>query len=474
MGILEYFGLINLGILECLLNFASKLKYSMPDRRIFKRKIYDRMLQWKQERDGKTALLIKGARRVGKSTVVEEFARREYESYILIDFARASNEVKSLFDDLMDLDYIFLRLQTIYNVILLERRSVIVFDEVQMCPLARQAIKLLVKDRRYDFIETGSLISIRKNTKGIIIPSEETRIDMFPMDYEEFRWALGDKATMPLLRQFFEKQMPLGPAFRKSLRDFRLYMLVGGMPQAVNEYLDTNNLSKVDTVKREIIELYFDDFLKIDPTGRASQLFLAIPSELGKNASRYQVGSVLSGGERRNLSEVLRAMEDSMVVNFSYHSSDPNVGFSLNSDKSRYKMFVGDTGLFITLAFWDKDVTENIVYQKLHSDKLSANLGYVYENVVAQMLTATGNKLFYHTWPTENSNHNYEVDFLLSRGSKIWPIEVKSSGYKTHASLDAFCHKFPDRISSRYLIYTKDFRKDGATTLLPVFMTMFL
>ena len=446
----------------------------MSDIRIFKRKIYERMLQWKQERDGKTALLVKGARRVGKSTIVEEFARQEYDSYMLIDFARASEEVKALFNDLMDLDYIFLRLQAIYNVILQERRSVIIFDEVQKCPLARQAIKQLVKDHRYDYIETGSLISIRKNTEGIIIPSEETRIEMFPMDYEEFRWALGDKATVPLLRQFFDKQLPLGQAFRKSMRDFRLYMLVGGMPQAVNEYLDTNNLSKVDTVKREIIELYFDDFLKIDPSGRASQLFQAIPSELGKNASRYQVSSVLSDSERKNLSEVLNAMKDSMVVNFSYHSNDPNVGFALNSDKNLYKIFVGDTGLFVTLAFWDKDVTENIIYQKLLSDKLSANLGYVYENIVAQMLTATGNNLFYHTWPMQNSNHNYEVDFLLSRGSKIWPIEVKSSGYKTHASLDAFCRKFSERISNRYLIYTKDFKKDETTTLLPAFMTIFL
>ena len=446
----------------------------MTETRIFKRKIYDRMLQWKQERDGKTALLVKGARRVGKSTIVEEFARREYDSYMLIDFASASEEVKSLFNDLMDLDYIFLRLQTIYHVILQERRSVIIFDEVQKCPLARQVIKQLVKDHRYDYIETGSLISIRKNTENIIIPSEETRVDMFPMDYEEFRWALGDTATVPLLRQFYDKHIPLGQAFRKAMRDFRLYMLVGGMPQAVNEYLDTNNLSKVDTVKREIIDLYFDDFLKIDPSGRASQLFQAIPSELSKNASRYQVGSVLSDSERKNLSEVLKAMKDSMVVNFSYHANDPNVGFSLNSDKDQYKMFVGDTGLFVTLAFWDRDVTENVIYEKLLSDKLSANLGYVYENMVAQMLTATGNKLFYHTWPTENSNHNYEVDFLLSRGSKIWPIEVKSSGYKTHASLDAFCKKFSDRISNRYLIYTKDFKKDEATTLLPVFMTVFL
>ena len=428
----------------------------MATRSVFKRKIYDRMLQWKQERDGKTALLIKGARRVGKSTIVEEFAKNEYESYILIDFSSVSDEVISLFNDLMNLDYIFLRLQAIFNVVLIERRSVIVFDEVQKCPMARQAIKHLVKDHRYDYIETGSLISIR------------------PMDYEEFRWATGDTATIPLLRQFFDKQMPLGQALRKCMRDFRLYMLIGGMPQAVNEYLDTNNLSKVDTVKREIIELYFDDFLKIDSSGRASQLFRGIPSELSKNASRYQVGSVLSDSERKNIVEVLRAMKDSMVVNFSYHANDPHVGLALNSDEERYKMFVGDTGLFITLAFWDKDVTENIIYQKLLSDKLSANLGYVYENVVAQMLVSTGNRLFYHVWPTENGKHNYEVDFLLSRGSKLWPIEVKSSGYNAHASIDSFCNKFSSRISNRYLIYTKDFKKDGATTLLPIPMTMFL
>lgn len=446
----------------------------MAEERVFRRKLYDRMLQWKKERDGKTALLIKGARRVGKSTIAEEFARKEYESYILIDFSRASQEVKSLFKDLMDLDYVFFRLQAIYNVILKERHSVIIFDEVQQCPLARQAVKHLVKDHRYDYIETGSLISIRKNTKGIIIPSEETRLEMYPMDYEEFCWAIGDNATIPLLRQFYERKIKLDQALRKAMRDFRLYMLVGGMPQAVKEYLDTNNLSLVDAVKREIIELYFDDFLKIDPTGRASQLFKAIPSELSKNSSRYQVSSVLSDSERKNLHEVITDMKDSMVVNFAYHANSPSVGFSLHSDEEQYKMFVGDTGLFITLAFWDKDITENIIYQKLLSDKLSADLGYVYENIVAQMLIASGNKLYYHTWPSETSNHNYEVDFLLSRGSKIWPIEVKSSGYSTHKSLDEFCKKYSQWVTERFLIYTKDFRKEQETTLLPVFLTPFL
>lgn len=442
---------------------------------LFKRKLYDKMLQWKQERDGKTALLIKGARRVGKSTLAEEFARREYESYILIDFTEASQEVKDLFDDISDLDNVLFQLQYHYNTRLAVRKSVIIFDEVQDCPKARQAIKKLVKDHRYDYIETGSLISIKKNTKNIRIPSEETRLELLPMDYEEFRWALGDTVTVEMLREAYEGRRPLGDGVtRKLMRDFRLYMLVGGMPQAVSEYIASNNLSAVDSVKREIIELYADDFRKIDPTGKATRMFYAIPGQLSKNASRYQISSVIEQGKKDRVEELLQNMEDSKVVLFSHHADDPNVGLSLHEDTGRYKMFLNDTGLFITLAFWDKDATENVIYQKLLNDKLPADLGYVYENAVAQILTAAGNKLFYYTWPTESGKHNYEVDFLLSRGVKLWPLEVKSSGYKTHASLDAFCDKFSSRIGERFLIYTKDYRKDGATILLPVFMTMFL
>ena len=261
--------------------------------RIFKRKLYDRLLAWKRERNGKTAILVEGARRVGKSTLVEQFAQNEYESYILIDFNEASNDVKALFNDLMNKDYIFLQLQSIYNVILKECKSVIIFDEVQNCPLARQAIKYLVKDGRYDYIETGSLISIKKNTKDITIPSEEERITLYPMDYEEFRWALGDEATMPLLRTFFEKKIPLDRAHRDKMRDFRLYMLVGGMPQAVNAYLDTNNVSVVDQAKRGIIKIYQDDFQKLDPSGRLETLFMEIPSQLSQNSNRYKASSAL-------------------------------------------------------------------------------------------------------------------------------------------------------------------------------------
>ena len=443
---------------------------------VFKRKIYNEMLQWKQESRGNTALLIKGARRVGKSTIAEEFARREYKSYIAVDFSDAPQALWDAVQHISDRDYLFTQLQFIYGVKLYERESVIIFDEIQKSPETRQAIKHLVKDHRFDYIETGSLLSIKKNVQNIVIPSEETRITMYPMDYEEFRWALGDTVTVPLMGENFKKCQSLGDAVvRKLMRDFRLYMLVGGMPQAVNTYLDTLNLSEVDKVKRNIIELYFDDFQKIDPSGKISRLFTAIPSELTKNASRYQVNSVLGRSEDKDtMSELLRDLEDSLTVNFAHHVNDPNVGLPLNAEYSQYKMFVADTGLFVTLAFWDKKVTDNIIYQKLLSDKLSANLGYVYENIVAQMLVASGNRLFYHTWPSETSNHNYEIDFLLSRGNKIFPVEVKSSGYKSHASLDAFCEKFSSRVGERFLVYTKDYRRDGATTLLPVVMTMFL
>lgn len=442
----------------------------MSEIRIFKRKIYDRMLQWKQERGGKTALLVKGARRVGKSTIVEEFARQEYETYMFIDFSTASEEVKSLFSDLMDLDYIFLRLQAIYNVILQERRSVIIFDEVQKCPLARQAIKQLVKDHRYDYIETGSLISIRKNTEDIIIPSEETRIDMFPMDYEEFRWALGDSESIPLLKEMLQKRKPLGDDVnRKMLRDYRLYMLVGGMPQAVSKYIETHDMMMVDKVKRGILRIYEQDFHKLDKTDKAKAVFKAIPSELHKNATRYQITTILGKVSNDSTRGLIEMIEDSKTVNIAYHADDPNVGMELTSNKSSYKMYICDTGLFVTLAFWDKKFTENIIYQKLLNDKLDANLGYVYENAVAQALASSGNKLFYYTWLSE-SKHVYEIDFLLSRGFKIWPLEVKSSGYKTRKSLDEFCKKFSNRISNRYLIYTKDLNRDGETTMIPIYM----
>lgn len=394
---------------------------------------------------------------------------------ILIDFSIAPKEVHNLFSDLSDLNYLFLRLQLIYHVNLENRKSVIIFDEVQKEPLARQAIKHLVKDGRYDYIETGSLLSIKKNVENIVIPSEETRIEMVSMDYEEFRWALGDKATIPMLKTAFENKISLGDDVnRRMMRDFRLYMLVGGMPQAVNEYIDTNNFSKVDEMKRSILELYQDDFRKIDSTGKASLMFSAIPSELTKNESRYQVSSVIPKEKQNRVLGIIANMKDSLTVNLAYHANDPSAGISLHEDISKYKMFLGDTGLFTTLAFMDKDFTENIIYEKLLNDKLDTDLGYLYENIVAQMLYASGNKLFYYTFPKNNSTHNYEIDFIITKKNKVCPIEVKSSGYKTHASIDAFSNKFSSKIGQKYLIYTKDLRKDGDLLCVPLYMTMFL
>ena len=442
---------------------------------IFKRKIYNELQQWKRTNEGRTAVLIQGARRVGKSTIAKEFAENEYETHILVDFAACSTEIRDLFNDVSDLNRIFMRLQLEYGVELKERKSVIIFDEVQLAPKARQAIKYLVKDGRYDYIETGSLISIRKNVKDILIPSEEVKLHMFPMDYEEFRWALGDTATIRLLQGCFHDKTSLGDATnRKLMRDFRLYMLVGGMPQAVAAYLETNNLEKVDSVKRSIITLYEDDFNKIDPTGNASKIFRQIPAQLTGNANRYLAWSATDGTRNSALAEILSEIRESMVVNMAYHANDPSAGMALHQDPNKYKMFAGDTGLFVTLAFWDRKFTDNTIYHKLLSDKLSTDLGYVYENVVAQMLKASGHELYYYTFPTGSGKHNYEVDFLIADGDKVSPVEVKSSGYKAHTSLDAFCGKFSSRIRNKYLVYTKDMRKDGDVLYLPVYMTMFL
>lgn len=441
----------------------------------YKRKLYNTMLKWKSERNGDTALLIQGARRVGKSTIAEEFARNEYKSYILIDFSKVSKEVSDLFNDISDLNYLFIRLQFIYQIPLYERESVIIFDEVQLQPLARQAIKHLVKDHRYDYIETGSLISVRSRSRDILVPSEETKVDMYPMDYEEFRWTLGDTTTIPLLRTAFEKKMPLGDAVhRKLMRDFRLYMLVGGMPQAVSAYIRTNNFTAVDQAKRDIIALYEEDFGKIDDSGRAKALYDAIPSQLSRNAMRYQVGRAIDKERVDRLENIVKVMDDSMTVNVAYHSDDPNVGLALTKNEEYFKMYASDTGLFVTLAFKDSDITENVIYDKLLNDKLSTNLGYVYENVIAQMLRATGKNLFYHTIPYAEGKKYYEIDFVIPDKHKISPIEVKSSGYKAHKSLDEFCSKFSDRIMNRYLIYTKDYKRENGVEYVPVYMTMFL
>lgn len=443
---------------------------------IFQRKIYSKMKEWKESRKGETALLILGARRVGKSTTSEEFAKNEYRTYIKIDFAKSSREVIRLFDDISDLDYLFLQLQTIFNVTLYPGESVILLDEIQKCPKAREAIKYLVEDGRYHYIETGSLLSIRKHKRGVMIPSEETRLSMVPLDFEEFLGAIGESNSFTMIRYAYDKKRALGDAVhRKLMRLFRLYMIVGGMPQAINSYIESNNLQKVDEKKREIIQLYIDDLREIDESGRASRIFESIPGELSRGKLRYNVGSVIPNADSLNLDSVWQDLENSLTINFSYRCSDPNVGFGLHKDISYFKLYLGDTGLFITLAFWDSNMGENSVYQKLLSDTLRADLGSIYENVVAQCLRASGHSLYYYTFKADpEGKNNYEIDFITSCESKIQPIEVKSSGYMTHKSLDKFAAKYSGRIHRSIMLTPKDLRKDGPLLCLPVYMAPLL
>ena len=445
------------------------------ENRYFKRKIYDRILDWKENRSDRYALLIKGARRVGKSTIVEQFGKNEFKSYVMIDFAHTSKEIIELFDDMYDLDFFFLRLQQFTGVKLYEKESLIIFDEVQLCPKARQAIKYLVKDGRYKYIETGSLISIKKNTENILIPSEEHKINMYPMDFEEFLWAVNDEVTADTIRYLLKNKKTAGNAMHRSLmRTFRLYMLIGGMPQAIETYLETNNLQDVDNVKREIIDLYEEDFIKIDRTGLAGDVYDSIPSSLSSNASRYVLSLARKDLRSKQVFELLPDMLSSYTVNIAYHANNPDVGMSLEKDIDCYKLFISDTGLFITLVYRDKDFTENVIYNKLLSDKLDTNLGYIYENAVAQMLTVKGNNLFYYTFGSETSNHLYEIDFLLSSGNKICPMEVKSGNYRSHTSLDLFCDKYSKRIKEKYVVHTKDYKWENGISYLPVYMVPFL
>ena len=442
---------------------------------VFRRKIYNEILEWKEKRSDKYALLIKGARRVGKSTIAEEFAKKEFKSYILIDFAHTSKEIIELFDDTYNLDFFFLQLQQLTGVRLYEKESVIIFDEVQLLPKARQAIKYLVADGRYKYIETGSLLSIKKNTKDILIPSEEHKISMYPMDFEEFLWAIDDEVTTDTIKMLLENKKSAGNALHRNLmRMFRLYMLVGGMPQAVETYIEHNNLQVVDEIKREIIDLYEEDFTKIDGTGLAGDIYDAIPANLSSNASRYVLSSAREGMRAEQVRELIPDMLSSFTVNIAYHANNPDVGRALEKDIGRYKLFTSDIGLFITLAFKDKKYTENVIYNKLLFDKLETNLGYIYENVVAQMLVAKGDNLFCYTMNSETSNHLHEIDFLISVSDKICPIEVKSGNYRGHKSLDVFCDKFSSRIRDRYVVHTKDYKWENGINYIPVYMVPFI
>ena len=439
----------------------------------FERKAYKKLLEWKEKYAEKYAVLLEGARRVGKSTIAEHFARNEYKSYILIDFSKTTDNIRECFNDIGNLNIFFLRLQAETGVTLYEHESLIIFDEVQLFPKARQAIKHLVADGRYHYLETGSLISIKKNVKDILIPSEEMKIQVYPMDYEEFCMAAGN--NYELLRQIYHMNAAIGQATnRKLMRELRIYMAVGGMPQAVEAYLERKSFSEIDMVKRQIIALYEEDFKKIDASGRISALYHSIPAQLAKDSRKYRITTAIGKRGNTKTEELLYELIDSKTILPCYNSTDPRVSLTDTKDFDSYKLYLSDTGLFVTLMFIDRPVTENDVYARLLSDKLPANLGYLYENLVAQMIAASGRELYYHTWEKKGSTHYYEVDFLISEGSKINAFEIKSSGSGKHESIRAFYKKFSKNVHNIYLLSQKDTGKEENLLLKPFYLMPFL
>lgn len=439
----------------------------------YKRKAYDKLIDWKKNYADDYAALLEGARRVGKSTIAEEFAKNEYKSYIMLDFSRVSNNIKKIFDDIGNLDMFFLRLQAETGITLYEHESLIIFDEVQLFPKARQSIKHLVNDHRYHYLETGSLISIKKNVKDILILSEEKKIQVYPMDYEEF--CLATNNNYELLRQIAMSGKSIGESTnRKLMRDLRIYMAVGGMPQAVEAYLRGDNFTKIDFIKRQIIGLYEDDFKKIDPSGRMSAMYHSIPVQLSKDSRKYRITAAIGKRKNTKTEELLFDLIDSRTVLPCYNSNNPGVSLSDTKDFDSYKLYLSDTGLFVTLMFIDRPEAENELYAKLLSDKLPADLGYLYENLVAQMLASTGRELFYHTWEKMGSTHYYEVDFLVSEGSKVNVFEVKSSGTGKHESIDEFSVKYSKYVKETYLLSQKDVGKDGPLLMKPIYLFPFL
>lgn len=439
----------------------------------FKRKAYKKLLEWKKNYSSEYAVMLEGARRVGKSTIAEKFAKNEYKSHILIDFSKAMANIIECFNDIGNLNVFFLRLQAETGTTLYEHESLIIFDEVQLFPKARQAIKHLVADGRYSYLETGSLISIRKNVKDILIPSEEMKIQVFPMDYEEFCDATG--GNFGLLRQIFDSERAIGQATsRKLMRDLRLYMAVGGMPQAVEAYINGKNFSEIDMVKRQIISLYEEDFKKIDPSGRISAMYHSIPAQLAKDSRKYRITTAIGKKNNTKAEELLYDLIDSKTVLPCYNSTNPRVSLADTKDFDSYKLYLSDTGLFVTLMFIDRPATENKLYAKLLSDKLPANLGYLYENLAAQMIAASGRELYYHTWEKDGSTHYYEVDFLISDGSKIDALEIKSSGTGKHESIKEFCRKFSQNLNKAYLISQKDSGNEENLLLKPFYLVPFL
>lgn len=446
---------------------------------MLKRKIYDRLLKWKKESSGETAILIDGARRVGKSYICEQFAQNEYKSYILIDFGNVSNDILELFtNDSSNLDLFFAKLSAYYSTTLHKRESLIIFDEVQQFPRARQLIKYLVADGRYDFLETGSLIRLKKNVQDIIIPSEEEHIEMFPMDFEEFLWAMGDEATVPLLRQCFETKTPLGQALhRKIMNDFRQYILVGGMPQSVLAYQKEKQFEDADRTKRRILQLYRDDVSKFAASyeEKVFAVFDGIPGQLSKKEKKYTLSSISKSARFRSYEDSFLWLNEAMIVNTCFNATDPNVGLALSSDHTTQKCYMADTGLLITQTFMDRPFTENDLYKAILFDKLDINEGMIMENVVAQTLRSNGHKLyFYSRTDKENRKNHMEIDFLITEKKKISPIEVKSGNYRSHSSLDKFRSKFSSKLGNAYILYTKDLMIKDNIIHLPIYMAMFL
>lgn len=440
---------------------------------MFKRKVYQDLLKWKNEYCPRYACLLEGARRVGKTTIVTEFAKNEFETYILIDFSKTTSNILDIFKDISNLDLFFLRLQAETGGKLIEGKSVIIFDEVQLFPIARQAIKHLVADGRYAYIETGSLISIKKNVKDILIPSEEHKIQVYPMDYEEFLWAT--KGNTEVLKQLTQIEFELGEfTNRKLMRDFRIYMAVGGMPQAVDTYINENNFEEVDKIKREIISLYEDDLKKIDPSGRLSKIYKAIPAQLALDKKKFVVTAATGKQKTNRDDERIYELIDSKMVLPCYRVANPSVSLSQTMDLSTFKLYISDIGLFTTLIFNDSENGREDIYKKLLSDSLSADFGYLYENMVAQILVSKGKSLYYHTWDKEDSTHYYEIDFLLTEKTKLIPIEVKSSSVKNHKSLDAFKKKYSKKVGNCYLFSQKDIKKENSILYKPVYMLQFM
>ena len=449
-----------------------------------KRKIYNELLKWKEKESHRTALLIDGARRVGKSYIAEKFGANEYKSYILIDFFQAGNEVKDLFENyLNDLDTFFKYLSAIYNTKLYEHNSLIIFDEIQFYPRARAAIKYLVKDGRYSYLETGSLVSIKENVKDILIPSEERHIKMYPMDFEEFLWATGNESLMEIIRENYDNKKPMGQVLhRKAMTCFRQYLIIGGMPQAVSEYVQTDDLESVNQIKRNILTLYRNDISKhaIGYERKVTSIFDEIPSQLQKHEKRFTLSSLGRSARFREYENSFLYLDDSMIINTCYNSTAPNIGLKLNRDNSSMKIYLADTGLLISHTFDEESLEIDQVYNKLLLGKLEINEGMIFENIVAQMLVASGHKLYFYSNPSRNDkNQRMEIDFLISKRKvtsrhNISPIEVKSGKRYTLSSINKFKTQFAEQLDVAYVIHTNDYKEENGIIYLPVYMTPLL